>query len=155
MYGNNRDYEYAVHWNSSRTNLHAHFIYSERERNLERKPKIYKRDIWADSKTGRTCKKRVLMLFYAVRKAIFKGIRTETLSTRIAFTPKDTKYKNKNWLQERNKLIQGVFREFKHDINIFDRNTQIAQKKLTKGSSREFKDYASEYNRKAREANHL
>ncbi|WP_044683155.1 relaxase/mobilization nuclease domain-containing protein, partial [Streptococcus suis] len=57
MYGENRDYEYAVHWNQSRTNLHAHFIYSERERNLESKPKVYKRDLWADSKTGRTCKK--------------------------------------------------------------------------------------------------
>ena len=156
MYGNNRDYEYAVHWNSSRTNLHAHFIYSERERNLERKPKIYKRDIWADSKTGRTCKKDSPNAVLRCKKGDIQRDKDGNIKYEDSlFTPKDTKYKNKNWLQERNKLIQGVFREFKHDINIFDRNTQIAQKKLTKGSSREFKDYASEYNRKAREANQL
>ena len=156
MYGTNRDYEYAVHWNSSRTNLHAHFIYSERERNLERKPKIYKRDIWADSKTGRTCKKDSPNAVLRCKKGEIQRDKDGNIKYEDSpFTPKDTKYKNKNWLTERNKLIQGVFKEFKHDINIFDRTNQIAQKKLTKGASDEFKEYATKYNQKAREANRL
>ena len=57
MYGVNRDYEYAVHWNKARTNLHVHFIYSEREVNLEATPKRYKRDLWVNGKTGKTCSK--------------------------------------------------------------------------------------------------
>ena len=32
LLGDNRDFEYAVHWNKEKTNLHAHIIYSERER---------------------------------------------------------------------------------------------------------------------------
>ena len=63
MYGENRDYEYAVHWNQSRTNLHAHFIYSERERNLESKPKVYKRDLWLIAKQEELVRKTTQMLF--------------------------------------------------------------------------------------------
>ncbi|MDG6194553.1 relaxase/mobilization nuclease domain-containing protein [Lactococcus petauri] len=106
MYGKNRDYEYAVHWNSSRTNLHAHFIYSERERNLERKPKIYKRDIWADSKTGRTCKKDSPNAVLRCKKGEIQRDKDGNIKYEDSpFTPKDTKYKNKNWLTERNKLV--------------------------------------------------
>ena len=98
MYGKNRDYEYAVHWNSSRTNLHAHFIYSERERNLERKPKIYKRDIWADSKTGRTCKKDSPNAVLRCKKGEIQRDKDGNIKYEDSpFTPKDTKYKNKNW----------------------------------------------------------
>ena len=42
LLGDNRDFEYAVHWNKEKTNLHAHIIYSERERQ-KKEPKIYKR----------------------------------------------------------------------------------------------------------------
>jgi len=56
LYGFNRDFEYAVHWNESHTNLHAHFIYSERERNQERIAKVYKRDMWYDIETNKMAK---------------------------------------------------------------------------------------------------
>lgn len=154
LYGSNRDYEYAVHWNSSRTNLHAHFIYSERERNQERQPKRYKRDIWADSKTGRTCKKESPNAVLRCKKGeIQKDKEGNIKYDDNPFTAKDKKFNNKNWLSERNKLIQAVFSSFKHDIDIFDRSTQIAQKKLSKGASDEFKGYVEEYNQKARMIN--
>ena len=38
--GMNHEFEYAVHWNKDRTNLHAHIIYSERERVSERIAKV-------------------------------------------------------------------------------------------------------------------
>ncbi len=31
MVGENHDYEYALHWNKARTNLHCHLLFSERE----------------------------------------------------------------------------------------------------------------------------
>lgn len=54
--GNNRDFEYAVHWNKAKTNLHAHILFSERERENEREPKRYKRDMWYDKDTNRMAK---------------------------------------------------------------------------------------------------
>ena len=56
MLGNNRDYEYAVHWNAAKTNLHVHLIFSERERNTERQPKVYKRDMWYDKDSNKMAK---------------------------------------------------------------------------------------------------
>ena len=56
LLGKNRDFEYAVHWNTKKTNLHAHIIYSERERMTERKPKRYKRDMWFNIENNRMAK---------------------------------------------------------------------------------------------------
>ena len=33
--GENKDYEYAVHWNHNRTNLHVHILFSERENQID------------------------------------------------------------------------------------------------------------------------
>lgn len=150
MYGENRDYEYAVHWNKSRSNLHAHFIYSERERNVESKPKVYKRDLWADSKTGRACKKdHPNAVLRAKKGEVMKdkdgNVRYET----DPFSSKDKKYNNKSWLKERNLLIKDVFRAFDYEIDIFDRETQIARKKLYKGAKNDYLEFAKKWNEKA------
>ena len=50
--GENRDYEFALHFNHSQTNFHMHLLFSERERQTEQKPKIYKRDMWFDKTTN-------------------------------------------------------------------------------------------------------
>lgn len=150
MYGENRDYEYAVHWNSSRTNLHVHFIYSEREINLESKPKIYKRDLWADKVTGKVCKKdNPNAILRAKKGEVMKdkdgNVRYET----DPFSSKDKKYNNKSWLKERNLLIKDVFRAFDYEIDIFDRETQIARKKLYKGAKNDYLEFAKKWNEKA------
>jgi len=156
MYGDNRDFEYAVHWNSARTNLHVHFIYSERERNLKREPKRYKRDIWADSQTGKTCKKDHPTAILRCKKGAIQTDKDGNPKYDDAlFTTKDKKYNNKNWLVERNNLIQAVFSEFEHPIDLFDRETQLPQKKITKGCSSAFKEHALEYNQVVRERNQL
>lgn len=56
LVGDNHDHEYAVHWNKSRTNLHMHLLFSERENNLEVSPKVYKKDIWQDKDTHKLAK---------------------------------------------------------------------------------------------------
>ena len=43
--GENKDCEYAVHWNHNRTNLHVHILFSERENQIDLEPKVYKKDI--------------------------------------------------------------------------------------------------------------
>lgn len=154
MYGENRDYEYAVHWNQSRSNLHAHFIYSERERNVESKPKVYKRDLWADSKTGRACKKdHPNAVLRAKKGEVMKDKDGNVRYDTEPFTAKDKRYNNKTWLGERNKLIQEVFKAFEYEIGIFDKETQIAQKKLYKGAKDDYREYAKNWNDLVKRAN--
>ena len=56
--GEKHDYEYAVHWNHARTNLHCHVLFSEREvvdlSQLEQK--TYAKDIWQDPETHKLTK---------------------------------------------------------------------------------------------------
>lgn len=54
--GENKDYEYAVHWNHNRTNLHVHILFSERENQIDLEPKVYKKDIWHDKDTHKLAK---------------------------------------------------------------------------------------------------
>ena len=57
LLGDNRDFEYAVHWNKEKTNLHAHIIYSERERQ-KKEPKRYKRDYYYNYEEGKMSSKK-------------------------------------------------------------------------------------------------
>ncbi|MFW7394291.1 hypothetical protein ACODH7_11270, partial [Vagococcus fluvialis] len=53
----------------------------------------------------------------------------------------------------RNKLIQDVFNEFGYDISLFDKNAQIAQRKLFKGAQQDYLSYTTEWNTKAKAYN--
>lgn len=151
LYGNNRDYEYAVHWNKDKTNLHVHFIYSERERNNERHPKLYKRDLWVDATTGKTCKKEHPNATLRLKKGEIQKDKEGNIKYEKAnFSVKDKKYNNKNWLKERNLLIEGVFRRFKRRIDNFDPKRHIPQKKLYKGAKNDYIDYARVWNDNAK-----
>lgn len=134
LYGNNRDYEYSVHWNEKRTNLHVHFIYSEREINSEAQIKRYKRDLWVDGKTGRTCSKNAPGAILRCQKGDIQRDKDGNPKYDTSpFTIKDKKYNNKNWLDVRNKRIKDVFDKHKYKIQIFDKNSLfIPQKKCTR-----------------------
>lgn len=56
LLGGQRDYEYALHFNASRTNFHMHLLFSERESHSEVQIKRYKRDMWYDKETNRMAK---------------------------------------------------------------------------------------------------
>jgi len=151
MYGNNRDYEYAVHWNQTRTNLHVHFIYSERERQPEKQVKTYKRDIWADSKTGRTCSKDHPNAVLRCKKgAIQKDKQGNIKYDTATFSIKDKTYSGKSWIETQRQLIKEVFEEFNQEISLFNPQTQLPQKKLTKGASEAYIAYAKKYNQSVR-----
>jgi len=147
MYGNHRDYEYAVHWNHTRTNLHVHFIYSERERSPEKKAKIYKRDIWADPKTGRTCSKNYPNAILRCKKGEIQRDKQGNIKYNTAtFSIKDKTYSRKSWIETQRQLIKEVFEEFHQEISLFNPQTQLPQKKLTKGASEAYIAYAKKYN---------
>jgi len=151
MYGINRDYEYAVHWNQTRTNLHVHFIYSERKRHTEKQAKTYKRDIWADPKTGRTCSKDHPNAILRCKKgAIQKDKQGNIKYDTATFSIKDKIYSRKSWLETQRQLIKEVFEEFHQEISLFNPQTQLPQKKLTKGASEAYIAYAKKYNQSVR-----
>lgn len=154
LLGNNRDYEYAVHWNESKTNLHMHLIFSERERNTEREPKRYKRDMWYDKTTNKMAKAHSENAELRYKKGeIMRDKEGHIRYDDKPFTVKDPKFKSKQFLVDQKKVIQSVFKEYDFSIQIFNPKQEIAQKKLYKGSSKDYKDYARKYNEKAREHN--
>lgn len=148
LYGFNRDFEYAVHWNHDRTNLHAHYIYSERERILEPSPKVYKRDIWIDKQTNKLAKVNAEGAELRFRKGdVQKDENGNIRYTSDLFTSKDTKYKNKHWLQERNIIIQTTLKEHGYTLDIQNKDTPyLSQVKLFKGAREDYLSHAKNFN---------
>ena len=116
LIGKNTDNQYAVHWNSSHTNLHAHIIFSERQKCPQTNAKgatsdFYDRDIYLtqDGKIARRKADRAVDEHGNVKPPVHrKGEPKE-----LAFTAKDTRYKSKEWLQG---VKQAVKRRFALEI---------------------------------------
>lgn len=112
LLGKNSDYQYAVHWNSSHTNLHMHLIYSERIKRSQTNEKaptsdFYDRDIYLTNE-GKIARKK------ADRAVDEQGnvkppIHRKGEPKNVDFSAKDTKYKSRAWLQEVKKVISRTF----------------------------------------------
>lgn len=157
LLGSNRDYEYAVHWNKSYTNLHMHLLFSERERNKGLQPKVYKRDMYVDQKTGKTCKKDNPNAVLRIKKGdIQRDSEGNIKYNSDKFTVKDPKFKKKAWLEENQKIIQKTLGKYGYKLNIFDKNSNdIAQKKLYKGAKNDYLEYARNWNNQAKKINQI
>lgn len=154
LLGENRDYEYALHWNKSKTNFHMHLIFSERERNLEAQPKIYKKDLWVDSTTGKTCKKDNPNAVLRCRKGdVQRDSEGNIKYDSATFTAKDTKFKSKAWLVESKQQLQAFLGANGFKLDIYNPKTEIAQKKLFKGANTEYLNYAKAFNETAKDYN--
>lgn len=155
LYGTNRDYEYAVHWNEKRNNLHVHFIYSEREINSKATPKTYKKDLWVDPRTGKACKKDTPNAILRCKKGdIQKDKEGNIKYDTDPFTTKDRKFIGKKWLIDSKKQIQEVFKKHNFEIGIFDKSKGfIPQKKLYKGARENYKEWANLWNENAKNYN--
>ena len=128
LLGKDRDFEYAVHWNEKRTNLHAHIIYSERQRIKEREPKIYKRDMWYDTQTNKMAKANTegAELRYSkgdIMKDKEGNIRYES----DLFTKKDTKFKNRDFNEEIKKELMNVLNKHDFKYRLFNPKKEVAQ----------------------------
>lgn len=157
LLGSNRDYEYAVHWNKSHTNLHMHLLFSERERNKDLQPKVYKRDMYVDQKTGKTCKKDNPNAVLRIKKGDIQKDKDGNIKYNSdKFTVKDPKFKQKAWLEENQKIIQKTLGKYGYKLNIFDKNSNdIAQKKLYKGAKNDYLEYARNWNNQAKKINQI
>lgn len=152
--GENHDYEYAVHWNHSRTNLHCHLMFSEREvmdaSKLEQK--TYAKDIWQDPITHKLTKKGTGELVHKKGDLMFKNgqpvYKTEPLSA------KDTRYKEKSFMVQRDLAYQKIMSDHGYEFDINDnRSPYLSQKKLYKGASADYIAMAKDWNAEVKRYN--
>ena len=93
--GDDRDVQWAVHWNKAHTNLHLHVIFSERQR--EKEPGRWDRDIYltAEGKVARTKADRARLPDGSIAPPVHrKG------ELKDGFTAKDPRFKQKGWLHD-------------------------------------------------------
>lgn len=90
------EYQWAAHWNKSRTNLHAHIIFSERKRTSEEKR--YDRDIYLTA-DGKVARRRADRAKDADGNTLPPAHRKGEVQKTVGFSAKDTKFKSKAWLQ--------------------------------------------------------
>lgn len=154
LLGKKRDYEFALHFNQSQTNLHMHLLFSERERNTERQPKVYKRDMWFDKTTNRMTKAQAKNAECRYKKGdVMKDKHGHIKYDDDPFTKKDKAFTERSWLKAHQETIQNVLAEYHYVLDIFDDTLEIAQKKLYKGASADYLEYAAHWNQMAYEAN--
>ena len=155
LIGTNRDYEYAVHWNKERTNLHMHLIFSERELNdvSNAKPKIYKRDIYYDSTTNRMCKQDNPNAELKAKKGDVQKDKEGNIKLDIEpLTKKDTSFKEQKNLYIAREKIQAVLKKYNYNIDLNDNNSPyLPQKKQYKGATKEYIANVKEYNKNVKE----
>lgn len=127
--GNNRDFEYAVHWNKDKTNLHAHILFSERERNLEREPKTYKKNIWINKETGKLAKANSenAELRFKVGDIQYDKTTGEIKYNDDPFTTKDRHFKTKEFNEQIKQNQVDILNEHNFEYRMHDPKKEIAQ----------------------------
>lgn len=154
LLGKKRDYEFALHFNQAQTNFHMHLLFSERERNTEQQPKVYKRDMWFDKTTNRMTKAQAKNAECRHKKGdVMKDKQGNMRYEDVPFTKKDKTFTERSWLKAHQETIQNVLAEYHYVLDIFDDTLEIAQKKLYKGASADYLEYAAHWNQMAYEAN--
>lgn len=154
LLGTNRDYEYALHFNASHTNFHMHLLFSEREKNKAATIKTYKRDMWYNTKTNKMAKAHAPGAELRYKKG--SPMINKDGSLRFdsdPFSVKDPKFKRKAWLQDSHATIQSVLGRHGYQLDVYDPEKEIKQRKLFKGSSPEYQYYAKLWNANATKIN--
>lgn len=153
--GSNKDYEYSVHWNHTRTNLHVHILFSERENQLELEPKIYKRDIYYNFKEKKLSKKsdpnaEIIHHKGEVQRDKEGNIKYQT----DVFKPKDKQYISRNWVQSVRDITQKVLNSHGYVLDITTKDSPyLAQKKLYKNARKDYLEKAKEWNAEVKKYN--
>ena len=153
--GGRHDYEYAVHWNHDRTNLHMHLIFSEREPVLEREPKVYAKDIWQDKDTHKLAKANAENAELVHRKGEVQKDKDGNIKYKDEpLTVKDLRFKNIHFPQEKNEIVARVLKEYGYELRVQTKDSPyLSQKKLYKGASADYIEKAKEYNAAVKEYN--
>ncbi len=153
--GVNKDYEYAVHWNHNRTNLHVHILFSERENQLELEHKIYKKDIWHDKDTHKLAKANAENAVLVYKKGDIQRDKEGNIKYETdVFKAKDKKFTEMGWVHEKNKIIESVMKSYGYELNYQDKDSPyLSQKKLYKGASTDYLEKAKEWNKEVQRYN--
>ena len=153
--GPDHDREIAVHWNHSRTNLHVHILYQERAIIKDPQIKVYKKDIWKDSATGRLAKagaEGAILVHHKGDPQLNEDGTVKYVSEPL--TAKDPRFKKRSFIHERNLAIQRVLDSYGYHLDIQDKTTPyLSQRKYYKGASEDYLEKAHEYNAEVREYN--
>ena len=153
--GFNKDYEYSVHWNHNRTNLHVHILFSERENQKELEPKIYKKDIWKDRDTHRLAKAHAENAELVHKKGEIQRDKEGNIKYKTdIFKPKDTQYIKRNWVQEVRESTQKVLRSHGYKLDLTTKDSPyLPQKKLYKGAREDYLEKAKAWNAEVKRYN--
>lgn len=153
--GDNKDYEYSVHWNHSRTNLHVHILFSERENQMDLEPKVYKKDIWQDKDTHKLAKANAENAVLVHRKGEVQRDKEGNIKYQTdIFKAKDTRFISKNFVHDIRKKTQEVLKGFGYELEITTKDgPYLAQKKLYKGASKDYLEKAEAWNKEVQHYN--
>ena len=153
--GFNKDYEYSVHWNHNRTNLHVHILFSERENQKDLEPKIYKKDIWQDRDTHRLAKAHAENAELVHKKGDIQRDKEGNIKYKTdIFKPKDTQYIKRNWVHDVREITQKILKSHGYELDITTKESPyLAQKKLYKGASADYIEKAKEWNEEVKRYN--
>ena len=107
------DYQWAVHWNKSLTNLHVHLIFSERNRQYNGK-EVWDRDIYLtqDGKVARRKADRAVDKNGNIKPPVHRKGEPKNQT----FTPKDTKFKSKAWLEQAKNTVTEYFKYYREPV---------------------------------------
>lgn len=153
--GENKDYEYAVHWNHSRTNLHLHILFSERECQTELEPKVYKKDIWHDKDTHKLAKANAENAVLVHRKGDIQKNKDGSIKYQTdIFKAKDRRFIESSWVHEKNRIVESVMKSYGYNLEYRDQeNPYLSQKKLYKGASEDYLEKARAWNTEVKRYN--
>lgn len=146
--GKNKDYEYAVHWNHNRTNLHVHILFSERENQMDLEPKVYKKDIWQDKDTHKLAKANAENAELVHKKGEVQRDKEGNIKYQTdIFKAKDTKFIKSSFVHEKNRIVEKVMKSYGYNLEYQDKDSPyLAQKKLYKGASKDYIEKAKAWN---------
>lgn len=153
--GENKDYEYSVHWNHNRTNLHVHILFSERENQMELEPKIYKRDIYYNFEEKKLSKKSDPKAEIIHHKGDIQYDQNGNIKYQTdIFKAKDTRFISKAFVHDKNKIFESVMKSYGYDLEYQDKDSPyLSQKKLYKGASQDYLDKAMAWNKEVQRYN--
>lgn len=155
LVGKNKDYEYAVHWNQKRTNLHVHILFSERENQVDLIEKRYKKDIWHDKDTHRLAKAGAENAILVHKKGDIQKDKDGNIKYQTdIFKEKDKRYIKRNWANELKIAIKEVMTHHEYEMTVTnDESPFLTQKKLYKGASEDYLKHALEWNNAVKDYN--
>lgn len=154
--GKDHEFEYAVHWNKEKTNLHAHIIYSERKRATEQKAKTYRSDMWFNKDTGKLAKANSDNAELRFKKGdVQKDKKGNVRYEKNMFTTKDREFKSNDFNDKLKENLAEVLNKYGYVSRIFDQSIELPQAKLYQGARTDYIEKAKESNQLRAEYNEI